>query len=292
MSATATSGSSTPVTPQATPSDTANCTLDTCPLDSSFYMYRINLVPNVAFLAFFSCSLLAFICVYALTRRWFSFLVAMALGTVCEIIGYMGRILSHHNQWEENYFLIQIICLTIGPAFFSAGIYLCLSHIVGLFGPEHSRIPATWYPKMATGGAIAAIALGDGTSLDTGDNIMIAGLSFQVLTLLIFIVICVDFGFRVWKGQKVGKEAHSEPTTKPPTVSWQVKGFLAAVALSTFTIFWRCTYRVAELSRGWTGPITRRQDLFVWFEGFLISIAVAALEVFHPSLCLRENGTD
>jgi hypothetical protein len=44
--------------------------------------------------------------------------------------------------------LIQIVCLTIAPAFYAAGIYFCLSRIVTVFGVENSRVSAKTYPVL------------------------------------------------------------------------------------------------------------------------------------------------
>jgi hypothetical protein len=50
----------------------------------------------------------------------------------------------------------------------------------------------------AAGGAIASGA-NTKSSTDLGVNIMIAGLSFQVASLLLFMVLCGDFAWRVYK---------------------------------------------------------------------------------------------
>ena len=124
--------------------------LELCQNVNSYYKYRVSLPANAVFLALFSLSFLGFVGVYAGTRRGFGFMVAMLLGVACEIIGYVGRVLSYENQWEENGFLIQIICLTIGPAFLAAGVYLCLRRIVYAFGPENSRIPPEYYTRIVS----------------------------------------------------------------------------------------------------------------------------------------------
>jgi hypothetical protein len=43
---------------------------------------------------------------------------------------------------------MQIVCLTIAPAFLAAGIYLCLSRIVVTFGAQNSRIKPKDYPRI------------------------------------------------------------------------------------------------------------------------------------------------
>lgn len=269
----------------------------------SYYNYRVSLPANAVFLALFSLSWLGFAGVYGFTRKGLGFTVAMLLGVACEIIGYVGRVLSWQNQWQENGFLIQIVCLTIGPAFLAAGVYLCLRRIVYAFGPENSRIPPEYYTRIfipcdvislvlqAAGGGIASVASHDNKPVETGDNIMIAGLSFQVLTLLVFIVCCVDFALRA-RGRyaRLGGVAAFDQDGAARRLRGSVlfRGCLVALGLATVCIFWRSVYRVAELSRGWDGPLMKRQDLFIGFEGVMVAVACLSLNVFHPTLCFGE----
>lgn len=117
---------------------------------NSYYEYRLSIGANATMLALFSLSALAYITTYAVTRRGLSFFIAMILGVACEILGYAGRVVSWQNRWDENGFLIQICCLTIGPAFLAAGIYLCLRRIVYAYGAENSRIKPEWYTRIVS----------------------------------------------------------------------------------------------------------------------------------------------
>ncbi|KAH9895463.1 RTA1-domain-containing protein [Xylariomycetidae sp. FL2044] len=279
-----------------------DCTPELCGYENSFYMYRIEIVPNAVFLGMFGFSLLAFLAVYIVTRRGATFTIAMVLGLLCEMLGYGGRILSWKNQWSEPGFLMQICCLTIAPAFLAAGIYLCIRKIVFAFGPENSRIPPEYYTRFfipcdvvslilqAVGGALASVASHNQEPTETGDNIMIAGLAFQVFTLFVFIVLCTDFTLNTLRRKKaLGASALDQnPELVALRGSWMFRGFLVALGVSTITIFWRCVFRVAELSGGWTGPLMERQDLFIGFEGVMITIAVYVLNIFHPSLCFKQ----
>lgn len=121
-----------------------------CNYATSNYAYRIDLAPNAAFLAIFSLSLLGFLVVYGLTRRNLGFTISLCLGVLCEILGYAGRVMSWQNQWNKNGFLMQICCLTIGPAFMAAGIYFCLRSIVLAFGAENSRVKPELYPRIVS----------------------------------------------------------------------------------------------------------------------------------------------
>lgn len=279
-----------------------NCTVETCPIDSSYYFYRVSIGANAAFLALFSISFIGFIITYALTRRATAFTVAMLCGVILEVLGYVGRIMSWQNQWNDNGFLMQIVCLTIAPAFMAGGIYLCLRRIVYAFGPENSRIAPESYTRIfipcdlgslllqAAGGGIASAASHSGKSPDTGDNIMIAGLSFQVFTLLIFMGLCVDFALRTYRRYKsMGQDAFDQnPVFVQTRGSWKFKGFVAALTLATICIFWRSVYRVAELSEGWTGNLIRHQWLFVGFEGVMVIVACLSLNLFNPAFAFKE----
>jgi hypothetical protein len=134
---------------------------------------------------------------------------------------------------------------------------------------------------------MASVASHNGQSVETGDNIMIAGLAFQVATLLVFMAFTVDFALNTLRRyRKLGAAALDQSEAVRSTRnSWKFKGFLAALALATIAIFWRSVYRVAELSRGWDGPLMKRQDLFVGFEGVMVVVAALALNIFHPNLC-------
>ncbi|KAH8649961.1 RTA1 like protein-domain-containing protein [Xylariales sp. PMI_506] len=268
-----------------------------CGYQTSFYKYRISFSANTAFIALYAAAALAFLVIFAFRRHNVSFTVAFLLGMVAEIIGYVGRLMSWKNQWQENPFLTQICCLTVAPAFMAAGIYFCLKSIIYAFGPDNSRINPDWYPRIfipcdvvslllqAVGGGMAAVALNTGKDLTTGNNIMISGLAFQVFTMLVFMLFATDFAIRTIR--KPAAVDHT-PVLVVLRASWPFRLFLIALTLSTVCIFWRSVFRVAELSDGWTGYLMTRQDLFIGFEGIMVIVAVWALTIFHPNICFKE----
>lgn len=197
---------------------------------------------------------------------------------------------------------MQIVCLTIAPAFLAAGIYLCLSRIVLTFGPENSRIKPLSYPRIfipcdlaslmlqAAGGGIASAASHTDRDPTTGNNIMIAGLAMQVFTLAIFIILSLDFAFKTFgRIRSMGSTAALDQTHAQLRASWKFKGFLIALSFATLCIFTRSVYRVAELSEGWNGHLIKTQKYFIGLEGAIVGAAVLALNIFHPGLCFREG---
>ncbi|KAK3315656.1 putative sphingoid long-chain base transporter RSB1 [Apodospora peruviana] len=286
------------------------------PYTESLFLYRIWLAPNALFIAVFLLSLIHFAVIWFWTkRRGTSFFVSMTLGLLTEVIGYIGRVMGWQNQWNNGAFLMQICCLTIGPAFLAAGIYFCLSRIVNVYGRENSRIPPEWLPKIfipcdvvslilqAAGGAIASINSSKNPSAtNTGKNIMVAGLAFQIVVLVAFFAVVVDLGFRIYRRHgTLGSYAafDQNPQLVALRHSNYFRGFLAALVLSAVAIFWRSCYRVAELKDGFTGEMMKHQGQFVAFEGCMIVFAVVVLNVFHPALVfgalidgeLKGNGT-
>lgn len=51
----------------------------------------------------------------------------------------------HNNPFNDNNFLIYLVCVTIAPAFLTAGIYLCLARIVTVYGAQFSRFRPRTY---------------------------------------------------------------------------------------------------------------------------------------------------
>ena len=119
---------------------------------------------------------------------------------------------------------------------------------------------------------------------------MVAGLAFQVATLLVFMVLCTDFALRIRKRYKsMGEDAFDQnPLYAQLRNSFKFKGFVAGLTLATICIFWRSVYRVAELGEGWQGNLIRHQWFFVGFEGVMVIVACFALNIFHPAFTFRE----
>ena len=180
------------------------CTIQTCSLDYA-YTYVPSLPCNLAYLATFGAILIAQLCLGVFYRTW-GFLAGMIGGLALEVIGYAGRVLLHKNPFNFDYFLIYLVCLTIGPAFLTASIYLCLGRIITVYGTGISRLKPRTYTVVfvscdflslvlqAIGGALASTATTKSGS-DLGVNSMIAGLVFQVFSLVLFMLLWAEF---VW----------------------------------------------------------------------------------------------
>lgn len=127
---------------------------------------------------------------------------------------------------------------------------------------------------------------------------MVAGLSFQVFTLLVFMLLSVDFAVRTYirRRSNGGSGSKSSPGLMTQRGKLRFRGFLAALSLATLCIFIRSVYRVVELSEGWNGALIKNQGLFIGLEGVMVIVACLLLNVWWPGWCLpdvvqeREGG--
>ncbi|KAG5994920.1 hypothetical protein E4U54_003001 [Claviceps lovelessii] len=258
----------------------SNCDLNTCPVELSLYTYRPSLAANATFLALF--VLIGLVHGY-LGYRWRSwgFMVGMLLGCMSEVIGYAGRIMLYNNPFSFAGFMIQIVCLTIAPVFYTASIYVTLSKTILDFAPELSRFnPIFFYwifipfdvvclALQAAGGALSTNSTGEDR---TGVDISMAGLALQVIVLTAFAACFADYMVRYVRSDGARK------------FDRRLRSFFGGLVTATLLILARCAYRVAELKDGYDGHLIHEEAPFIVLEGVLIVLAAVALCFGHPGL--------
>lgn len=269
-------------------------------MSQSIYGYRPDLAATLIFLIVFAISGVVHLGQGIKTRTWF-FGIAMFIGCVSEVIGYASKMLLYQNVFSSNGFKISLVMLTLAPAFYCAGLYYTLKHIVLSFGSAYSRLPAAWYTYIfiscdvlsivlqAIGGGISAAADSQPDKLDQGKNIMVAGLVLQVITLVIFGVLAADFAFSMHRKQQ---QLSTEATTLGR--SRQFRLFLLALFVAYIAILIRCAYRVAELAGGWSrnNSVLRDEGLFIGLDSVPVAIATLVLNVWQPGWCFPKPSRD
>ena len=267
-----------------------------CRLEDSIYGYYPSLGANAFFCAVFGICCIASLILGIRYRLW-TYTIALGVGCFAEALGYVGRILLHNNPFDDNGFEIQICCLIIAPAFIAAGIYLTLKYLVLTVGQEYSRIRAKWYTWIfimcdifslvlqGSGGGIAATA--DTQSLqDTGNDLMMAGIVWQVITLLLFGTLVADYSYRAFQR----RDSFTQATINLLS-SLQFKLFASSIVLAYLVIFTRCVYRIAEMANGWANPIMQDETDFIVLDGVMITIASLCLTIFHPGIFFKPMTT-
>lgn len=252
-----------------------------CPVSATTYGYYPNLGGNIFFTILFGLCGVSQI-YFSLRFKSYTFAVALIVGTLLEMAGYIGRILMHNNPWDSGAFKLQIVALVLAPSFIAAGIYLTLKHIVLNLGPEYSRLKPrlfTWVFigcdigslfLQAAGGGVAASAEHDVDMTNTGNNIIIAGIVFQVVTMAVCGLLAVDFFARMWRrgggfnvagGEKMVRldemresgiqeeeeegtaQVQTQMQTRPGASAKQLKIVVVAEIVAYLTVLIRCIYR-------------------------------------------------
>ncbi|KAK5044382.1 hypothetical protein LTR84_011332 [Exophiala bonariae] len=284
------------------------CTYATCSVKEQGMIEYIPALPgNIAYAGIFFFILMLQV-YFGIRYKTWGFLAGMVCGLSLEIAGYAGRVLLHDNVFEKTNFIIYLVGLTIGPAFLSASIYLCLGRIITIFGTRLSLLKPkiiTWIFILAdslslilqsVGGALTSMA-DDEASNQQGVDIMIAGLWSQVISLSVFIILCSHFAFNVLR-----YPLKINPQTVFIRQTIMFKCFLLAIGTATITIMIRSCYRLAELQEGFDGNLANDEVLFMILEGPMIIAAVAVLTICHPGVVMgadmwkstsfRHNGAE
>ncbi|KAJ3497839.1 hypothetical protein NLG97_g1594 [Lecanicillium saksenae] len=260
----------------------ANCTFELCTIDQSVYGYRPSLPANAIFAAIFSLIMAAHT---FLGLRWKTpgYMWCMILGCIHEITGYVGRIIMWNNPWSFTGFIIQIICITQAPVFFCAAIYMTLGRTIEHCAPYLGRISPKRFVQIflpcdiislilqGAGGALSATT--SGTS-QVGVNVALAGLIFQIITLVGFCGLFGDFLIRYLLSTQ-------------GFVNKREGLFLSFLTTAVLIILARCIFRADELKDGYNGTTVKDEGLFIGLEGVLMVIALCALCIGHPGFLVR-----
>ncbi|KAJ4411606.1 hypothetical protein N0V91_001391 [Didymella pomorum] len=257
-----------------------------CPVEGTIYGYYPSLGWNAAYAGFFGLALIIHIILGIRYKTW-SYCIAMSLGCIGEVVGYIGRVMMWDNPFSEEGFQMQICCLIIAPAFISAAIYLTLKHIVYSFGCDWSRVKPSWYTWIfigcdllslvlqGAGGGIAATSDFGSELQDVGTDLMLAGVVWQVVCLTFFGYFLGEYLVRTYRHRN---EIGCDGIELLHDRKFQL--FVGAIITA-----------IPELSDGWRSEIMRDEVEFIVLEGAMIVTAVAALTVFHPGYCFPVLAT-
>jgi hypothetical protein len=111
---------------------------------------------------------------------------------------------------------------------------------------------ATGSPSLqGAGGGVAASAAEYGT-VKLGDNLMIAGLVFQVFTLILVGLLYTDFALKA-----VRHKSKMNPRYRGLRSSSLFRCFIAAAVIAFTAILAHCIYRVIKLAGGWGNSLMK-----------------------------------
>ena len=179
-------------------------TIPACSLDVAAVEYLPNVTSNAILLGIFGVYLLLCLGIGIRYKMW-GHTAGTFFGFLLEVLGYAGRIELHTNPFKLGNFLLYLIPLTIGPAFLSAAIYLCLSRIIVVYGEGLARFKPRTYTVafvifdffslvlQGAGGGITSTEDPGSSGQQAGIDVMISGLAWQVVSIVIFMSLATDY---------------------------------------------------------------------------------------------------
>ncbi|CAF3510593.1 hypothetical protein SNK03_011224 [Fusarium graminearum] len=266
---------------------------DLCPVEATVLGYVPNKGSSYFFTICFAVLFLSAVGIGIWKRTW-TYAATLGAGLLLETVGYIGRLQMNPNPWKSSAFQTQICCIIIAPTFICAAIYLTLKHVALALNPALSRFHPRWYPRVflpadlscliiqAIGGGIAAAAKRDQPDLATnGNRTIIAGVVLQVVVLLAFGTMGIDYYLRV------KKYMHGSDVAPESLRVWRDKKFRLfgfAVTVAYFAILTRCIYRIAEMAGGWGNHIMQDEPSFLVLDSTLVLVTGFCLTALHPGI--------
>ncbi|KAL2808309.1 RTA1-domain-containing protein [Aspergillus granulosus] len=214
-------------------------------------------------------------------RSWWW--MTFSTGLVFEIVGYIARSLSaEKNPYDLIYFILQYFFIVTAPVFLAAGVYTILSALIARLGNEYSPLRPTFILAFfITSDAISTIVQVAGASLigvkqsrnedpTTANNILLAGLAYQVFAMSIFVLSTGIFEFRARHAVK----EHG------------LHVFCLIFSISTLMVYMRTIFRLIETAEGLGGKLSTHEVYFACLEFAPIALVALLFCIWHPGRCL------
>lgn len=222
-----------------------------CPVEATTLGYYPNRPLNAFLAAAFGVAGVLALAV-GLPRRTWAYAGFLAAGCLLELAGYVGRVLLASNPWDQGAFELQICAIILAPTLVCVAIYLTLKHVVLALAPHLSRVPARRLPWVfvpadvaclliqAIGGSLAAQGAKNLPLLRDGNRAIIAGIALQVVVLLAFGSLSLDYFVRVRRCLRRGELA---PEAAALWADRRFRMFVGAVFGAYVCVQIRCIYR-------------------------------------------------
>ncbi|KAI0692285.1 RTA1 like protein-domain-containing protein [Cytidiella melzeri] len=230
-------------------------------------------------------------------KIWWLIPTAVLAG-IGETIGWVGRYWSSRNFLDSDAFLMQITTTIISPTPLLAANFIIFAQLTSVLGTQYSRLSPRWYARIFLTSDIIALvvqALGGGLASSTnsqsttnlGANIALAGIVFQLASLIVFSALMAEFFVRFWNHRPLRDVASNSYRGH----QWNLKLKLATfgLAFSSTLLFIRGVYRTIELADGWFGRIIATQVYYNVLDGAMVTLAMYTLNIFHPGILLADT---
>ena len=169
----------------------------------------------------------------------------------------------------------------MAPALFAASIYMELGRIVLMVrGEKNLFIRRTWLTKifvigdvvsfLLQAGGAGLLASGKQNMINTGNNIIIVGLFFQIVFFGLFVVAGLIFHLRMSKAPT--QLSYERPWAK----------HMMSLYIVSILIFVRSIVRTVEYIEGYGGYLMSHEIFLYVFDAVPMFFAVVCMIVIHP----------
>ncbi|KAI9039847.1 RTA1 domain-containing protein [Aspergillus affinis] len=239
-------------------------------LSTGNYGYQPSLGWGIAFTLLFTAIAVGQAIHVLRTRAFWT--VLFIIGAILEIIGWVGRTISHQCPYSRTCFLMQTATLIMG-------IYVTLWVLIRDIGRHVSPFPPKTYLficfiidsvcliTQAVGGGLAGSAYSTGISIQTGTTIMVVGIITQLAAAVIFSFL---LGIVIYRG---GSELRANPRL------FYVAG---ATVFSTAMMIMRNLYRSIELTEGWRGYLITNERFVLALDALPMVLSMGIYVFFNP----------
>ncbi|EGP87264.1 uncharacterized protein MYCGRDRAFT_42167 [Zymoseptoria tritici IPO323] len=222
---------------------------------------------------------------YLLFRHRTWYFTPILVGTIMEIVGYVFRILSsQQDPYSVPWFVVQYFFIVVAPVMFSAAIYTLVSVMIDIYGRQYAPLP----PKVVlavfitcdvaatiiqvAGAALVGVAYSNQKDPTTYNNILLAGLAFQVFSFAVFLVVLA------WTLVKA--------RVSPAKIS---RSFITGLIIATLAVYLRTCFRLAETAEGLMEELSTHEVYFGCLEFAPVVVAVFIFTYWHPGRWLKAD---
>jgi len=252
----------------------------------SIYFYDPSFPAAVTFVVLYAIPTIFLLYLILFRYRSWYFL-CVPIGGLLEVAGYGQRSASVKNVCDVGMYASSVSLIVIAPLLIAAGNYLLIGRLIlsvlpptshKILGVSAHRITKIFvgadimsFLIQVSGSGIASSNNWRGKTEKIGVNVLIAGLSTQLATILFFVVIVGVFGKRAVLERQARDQAPE---------GW--RKVLAAISISSTLITLRSIYRLIEFASGIDGYLIHHEWPFYTLEAAPMLPALAIFCLWFP----------
>lgn len=234
---------------------------------------------------------------FLIVRRRTWFCIPFVVGGLFEIVGYIGRALSHSDMESTGYYIIQSLGLLLAPILFAASIYMILGRIIRVLHAEkHSIIRVNWLTKIFVGGDIFCFMIQGGgggllskattsSEINTYNNIILGGVILQILVFVLFLITAIIFQRRLQRQPTAASldgplgEHNGISGGRLGKLTW--RKIMVGLYASSILILVRNLYRTIEYGMGWNNYLLVNEWPLYVFDGLLMVLVLTICIIWY-----------